>query len=176
MRFVETGISGLYLVEREDRQDERGFFARTYCREEFLRHGLDFEIRQCNLAYSSRPATLRGMHFQNPPHQEIKLVSCLKGSLFDCVVDMRRDSPTYLRHFGVKLDAFGPALYVPKGFAHGYQTLVADTIIQYQVNEYYSPEFEGGLRWNDPALGIEWPECGERIISEKDAGHPLSPR
>lgn len=173
MKFTRLDLPGAYLIEREDRVDERGFFARTYCREELAREGLDFEIKQANMSWSNRKGTLRGMHYQKPPHAEIKLVSCLKGSLFDCIIDVRPDSPTYLRHFGVVLPAFGPMLYVPEGFAHGFQSLEDDTVIQYQVSAFYTPGAEAGLRWNDPKLGIEWPERAERIISEKDAAWPL---
>jgi dTDP-4-dehydrorhamnose 3,5-epimerase len=173
MKFTEMELSGVYLIEREDREDERGFFARTYCREEFSRKSLIFELKQCNLSQSHKKGTLRGMHYQKAPYGEIKLVSCLKGAIFDCIVDIRKDSPTYLRHLGVELPAFGPMLYVPKGFAHGFQTLEDDTLVEYKVSACYMPEAEAGLRWNDPKLGIDWPDCDKRIISAKDAANPL---
>lgn len=173
MKFTKLELPGAYLIEREDRVDERGFFARTYCREEFAREGIDFEIKQANMSLSKFNGTLRGLHYQKPPHGEIKLITCLKGAIFDCIVDVRPESPTYLRHVGVRLPAFGPMLYVPEGFAHGYQTLEDDTVIQYQVSAFYTPGAEAGLRWSDPRLGIEWPDCGKRVISEKDAVAPL---
>lgn len=173
MKFTELPLRGSYLIECENRADKRGFFARTYCREEFARHGVDFEIKQANLSVNQKKGTLRGLHFQRSPHREIKLVSCVRGGIFDCIVDLRKDSPTYLKHIGVTLPALGAMLYVPMDFAHGYQTLEDDTAVQYQVSEFYAPGAEGGLRWDDPALGIKWPECGERIISEKDRSHPL---
>ena len=173
MRFTELSIKGVFLIEREDRADERGFFARTYCREEFGRHGIDFEIKQANMSFNHNRGTLRGLHYQRPPHREIKLVSCVRGAIFDCVVDLRKDSPTYLRHVGVELREFGPMLYVPMDFAHGYQTLADATVVHYQVSAFYAPGVEAGLRWNDPVLAIDWPDCGERIISEKDRAHPL---
>lgn len=173
MKFTALELPGAYLIEHENRMDERGFFARTYCREELARQGLDFEIKQCNLSWSLRKGTLRGMHYQKEPHAEIKLVSCVKGAIWDCIVDIRPDSPTYLRHVGVELVAFGKALLVPKGFAHGFQTLEDDTAVQYQVSAFYAPGAEVGLRWNDPALAIAWPKCGTRIVSDKDRAHPL---
>lgn len=173
MKFTELDIPGVYLIEREDRRDERGFFGRTYCCRELADHGLDFEVRQCNLSHNIKAGTLRGMHYQLPPHGETKLVSCARGKIFDCVVDVRPGSPTLHRHVGVVLDAFGPALYVPEGFAHGYLTLVDDTMVQYMVSEFYAPGSEAGLRWDDPALGIAWPEAGKRLVSPKDRAHPL---
>lgn len=173
MKFTKLELPGAYLIEREDRVDERGFFARTFCRDEFAREGIDFEIKQINMSMSARKGTLRGMHYQKPPHAEIKLVTCLKGAIFDCIVDVRPDSPTYLGHVGVVLPAFGPMLYVPAGFAHGFQSLEDDTVVQYQVSALYAPGAEAGLRWNDPKLGIRWPDCDDRIVSEKDAAIPL---
>lgn len=173
MKFTRLELNGAFLIEREDREDERGFFARTFCREEFARHGIDFEVKQANMSYNRIMGTLRGLHFQRAPHSEIKLVACVKGSIFDCVVDVRPESPTYMRHIGVVLPAFGPMLYVPEGFAHGFQTLEDDTVVQYQVSAPYAAHAEGGLRWDDPKLEIEWPACDRRIISKKDAAIPL---
>lgn len=173
MKFHKLPLPGACLIEREERRDERGFFARTFCHRELAEHGLDFEIRQCNMSMSLHKGTLRGLHFQRPPHQEIKLVSCLRGKVFDCIVDLRKDSPTYLRHCGVILEAFGPAIFVPAGFAHGIQTLEDETIIEYRVSADYAPDAEGGVRWNDPRIGIQWPECQTRIISEKDGKLPF---
>lgn len=173
MKFTELDLPGAYIIEREDRGDERGFFARIYCREEFARYGIDFEIKQANMAASRKKGTLRGLHYQKPPHAEIKLVSCVRGAVFDCIVDIRPDSPTYLKHTGVVLPAFGAMLYVPEGFAHGYQTLEDETVVQYQVSSFYAPGAEAGLRWDDPALGIRWPECAGRVVSGKDMAWPL---
>lgn len=173
MLFTRLELPGACLVEREDRVDERGFFARAYCREEFARAGLDFTIAQANISMSARKGTLRGLHYQKPPHAEIKLITCVKGAIFDCIVDVRPESPTYLRHIGVVLPAFGPMLYVPEGFAHGFQTLEDDTVIQYQVSARHASGAEAGLRWNDPKLGIRWPDCDGRILSERDATAPL---
>lgn len=173
MNFIELPLSGAYLVNREDKRDPRGFFARTFCHHELAGQGLDFQIRQCNISMSLKKGTLRGMHFQLPPYSEIKLVSCVKGAFFDCIVDFRENSPTYLQHYAVVLEEFGPALYVPEGFAHGLQTLCDNTIVEYKVSADYTPNSEGGLRWNDPKLGIVWPECGNRTISDKDMSHPL---
>ena len=173
MRFTELSLKGAYLIEREDREDARGFFARTYCRREFADHGIDFEIKQGNLSVSRKTGTLRGLHYQRPPHREIKLVSCIRGAIFDCIVDLRKDSPTYLRHIGVELRELGSMLYVPMDFAHGFQTLADDTAVQYQVSAFYHPEAEAGLRWDDPILDIDWPDCAERTISDKDRAYPL---
>lgn len=175
MKFTKLGLEGAYLIEREDRGDERGSFGRSFCRREMAAHGLDFEIKQANISISRKKGTLRGLHYQNSPYSEIKLVSCMKGRIFDCIVDFRKDSASYLGYEAVELSAFGAALYVPEGFAHGFQTLEDDTIVQYQVSAFYTPEAEGGLRWNDPRLGIRWPEYAERIISAKDVAWPLLP-
>lgn len=173
MKIVPTSIPGPVLVEVEARADERGFFARTFCKEEFEAAGLEPAVDQCNLSYNHRRGTLRGMHLQVAPHPEAKLVRCTRGAIVDTVVDLREGSPTYLQHVQVTLSAEDRrAFYVPPYFAHGYQTLVDDTEVVYQVSGTYTPEAERGLRHDDPALGIEWP-LEVSCISAKDAGWPL---
>ena len=173
MKFTALELPGSYIIEREDLVDNRGFFARTFCREEWSRKGIDFEIKQCNVSWSKKQGTLRGLHFQKPPHAEIKLISCLKGAIWDCIVDVRPDSPTYRRHFGMELSAFGKMLYIPEGFAHGFQSLEDDSVVEYKVSTFYAPEAEAGLRWDDPKLRIAWPSCQNRTISDKDANWAL---
>ncbi|WKN48579.1 dTDP-4-dehydrorhamnose 3,5-epimerase [Nocardioides sp. Arc9.136] len=173
MKIVPTRLPGPVLVEIEPRADERGFFARTFCKEEFEAAGLEPAVDQCNLSFNHRRGTLRGMHLQVAPHPEAKLVRCTRGAIVDTVVDLREGSPTWLQHVQVTLTAEDRhAFYVPPYFAHGYQTLVDDTEVVYQVSGTYTPEAERGLRHDDPALGIEWPvEVG--CISAKDASWPL---
>jgi dTDP-4-dehydrorhamnose 3,5-epimerase len=173
MIFTETELPGAYFVDLEPRGDERGFFARAWCADEFGDQDLSTRVVQCNLSFSPIVGTLRGMHFQHPPHAEVKLVRCTRGALYDVIIDLRPDSPTFKRWIGVELDAENRrALYVPEGFAHGFQTLVPDTEAFYQVSEFYTPSAEGGVRWDDPAFGIEWPDAEERTISEKDREWP----
>lgn len=172
MRFVSTPLDGAYVIELEPRTDDRGFFARSFDREEFAAHGLDPDVVQCNVSFNARRGTLRGMHYQLPPKAEAKLVRCVAGAIYDVIVDLRRDSPTHARWFGIQLDARDRrALYVPRGFAHGYQTLSDGAEVHYQVSERYTPELERGVRWNDPAFGIAWP-IGDPIVSPKDAAFP----
>ena len=157
MKFEESHIPGVFLIEPELLGDDRGFFARSFCQKEFAEFGLEQNYVQCNLSYNADRGTTRGMHFQTSPHEEVKLVRCTRGAVFDVAVDFREDSPTYLQWFGTELsDSNRNMLYIPRGFAHGYQTLTADTELFYQVSEFYSPGFEDGLRWNDPARG----SCG----------------
>ena len=173
MIFTPLELDGAYLVELDAREDERGFFARAWCREEFQAHGLNSAVVQCNLAFSRERGTLRGMHFQREPHEEAKLIRCTRGAIFDAIVDLRPESPTHTRWLGVELTADNRrALYVPEGFAHGYLTLVDETETLYQVSEAYAPDAEAGVRWDDPAFGIVWPTTGRRIISEKDRAWP----
>ena len=168
MKFIETPLKGAYIIELEPIEDERGFFARSFCKEEFKRHGIEFEVAQCNISYNKKKGTLRGMHYQAPPHEEGKLVSCIKGAICDVIIDLRPDSPTYCKWFAVELTAKNyKMLYVPKGFAHGFQTLEDNTVVFYQMSEFYHPECARGVRWNDPAFGIEWP-ISNPIMSEKD--------
>lgn len=168
MIFTETPLAGAWIVELEERSDERGFFARTFCQEEFAAHGLKTSIAQANCSFNHRAGTLRGMHFQYPPAAETKFIRCTQGALYDVIVDLRPESPTYLQHVGVELTARNrKALYVPERFAHGFITLVDDTEASYQVGEFYTPGSEGGLRHDDPDLGIAWP-IATAVISDKD--------
>lgn len=172
MIFKETNLQGAFVIETQRIEDERGFFARTFCQNEFREHGLNPNLAQCNISYNKAQGTLRGLHFQAAPHQEAKLVRCTQGAIRDVIVDIRPDSPTYLKHFSIDLTAEAHnALYVPEGFAHGFLTLEPDTYVFYQMSEFHAPGFARGFRWNDPAFGIEW--GGEvRVISDRDANYP----
>jgi dTDP-4-dehydrorhamnose 3,5-epimerase len=173
VRFVPVGIDGAYVVELEPIEDERGFFARAWCREEFGERGLNPNLSQCSLSRNTRAGTLRGLHFQRAPHEEAKLVRCTRGVVFDVAVDLREHSPTRGEWFGTMLDASrGAALYIPEGCAHGFQTVTDDTDVLYMISHEYSPESAGGVRWDDPAFGIAWPEAEDRTISERDRAWP----
>jgi dTDP-4-dehydrorhamnose 3,5-epimerase len=173
MRFIPTPLADAYVVELEPRVDERGFFARLFCREEFEAQGLDPVVAQVNLSSSPTRGTLRGLHYQLEPMAEAKLVRCVRGAIFDVIVDARPHSTAYLQHFAVELTAeTRRALYIPRGFAHGCQTLAPDTEVLYHASELHSPEHERGLRYDDPALGIDWP-LPVSVISAKDANWPL---
>lgn len=168
VRFVETNLKGAFIIELERREDPRGFFARTFCQKEFAAHGLKPFIAQANLASNIKRGTLRGMHFQYPPAAETKLVRCTRGAILDIIVDLRPESETYLKHIAVELNEENQrALYVPERFAHGYQTLRDNTDTSYQVGEFYTPDAEGGLMYNDPRLDLNWP-LPVAVISEKD--------
>jgi dTDP-4-dehydrorhamnose 3,5-epimerase len=173
MIFTKTKLADAYLIDVEPHEDERGFFARAWCEQEFAEHGLETKVVQCNVSYNRLRGTLRGMHFQAPPHEEVKLVRCTRGAIYDVIVDLRPDSPTFKQWLGVELTADNRrVLYVPKGFAHGYQTLTDDSEVFYQVSEFYTPSAEGGVRWNDPAFGIEWPEPERALLSNRDMHWP----
>jgi dTDP-4-dehydrorhamnose 3,5-epimerase len=173
MIFSPTRLEGAYVIDLEPREDERGFFARAWCEREFGEHGLNPRLVQCNLSFNFRKGTLRGMHFQRPPHAEAKLVRCTRGAIYDVVIDLRPNSPTFKEWVGVDLTADNRRmLYVPEGLAHGYQTLVDDTETFYQVSEFYTPDAEAGVRWDDPAFGIEWPDPRGAFLSEKDRSWP----
>jgi dTDP-4-dehydrorhamnose 3,5-epimerase len=175
MIFTETRLKGAFILDADRKEDSRGFFARTFCQREFAEHGLKPVIAQANLAFNRRRGTVRGMHFQYPPAAETKLVRCTRGAIVDIIVDLRPESPTYLKHVSVELTADNyRALYVPERFAHGYQTLADVTETSYQVGAFYTPGSEGGLMIDDPKLGLEWPlPIGE--MSEKDRSwKPLS--
>jgi dTDP-4-dehydrorhamnose 3,5-epimerase len=177
MRFHPTKLAGAYVIEPEPREDERGLFARTYCRDEFAAHGLNTTWVQCNVSYNRLRGTLRGMHWQAEPHGEVKLVRCTRGAAFDVIADLRPDSPTYRQWVGVELTADDRrAVYIPAGVAHGFQTLTDDTELFYQMSEFYYPGLASGARWDDPALGIEWPQAERRIIAERDRSFPDLPR
>ena len=173
MRFVETPLPGAYLIEPEPVGDDRGFFARMWCHNEFAEHALETNLAQCNLSFNERAGTLRGMHFQEDPHPEVKLVRCTRGAVWDAIVDLRPDSPTYCQWYGATITAENRAmLYVPAGFAHGYLTLTDAAEVFYQVTEFYHRDLEGGVRWDDPAFGIDWPMDGPFILSPKDRSWP----
>lgn len=173
MIFTETELPGAFLIDLERREDPRGFFARAWCADEFAEHGLNTRLVQANLSFNDQTGTLRGMHFQREPAAEAKVIRATRGAIFDAIIDLRPDSPTYKRWIGVDLTADNRrALYVPEGFAHGYQTLAPDTETFYLVSEFYTPEAEGGVRWNDPAFGIEWPSPERPLLSDKDASWP----
>src|ERR1700686_570994 len=170
--FSETELPGAYVVELEKREDERGFFARTWCEREFLEHKLSPRTVQCNISFNKQKGTLRGMHYQVAPAAETKLVRCTQGAIYDVIIDLRQDSATFKRHLGVMLTAKNyKMLYVPEGFAHGFQALEENTEVFYQMSEYYSPQHARGVRWNDPAFGIDWP-IGEPIMVERDRNYP----
>jgi dTDP-4-dehydrorhamnose 3,5-epimerase len=172
MTFKEIKLKGAYIVGLEPLEDERGFFARSFCQKEFEQHGLNFRIVQCNLSYNKKKGTLRGMHYQAAPYEEAKLVSCIRGAIYDVIVDLRKHSSTYCQWFAVELTADNyKMLYVPIGFAHGFQTLEDNTIVYYQMSEFYYPEYARGVRWNDNAFGIKLP-IKESIIALKDCQFP----
>lgn len=169
MIFNETKVKGTYIIDIERREDSRGFFARAFCQKEFEAHGLKPIIAQANVAFNVKKGTVRGMHFQYPPSAETKLVRCTRGAILDIIVDLRPESPTYLEHIAVELSEDNQrSLYVPERFAHGYQVLRDKTETSYQVGEFYAPGCEGGLRHDDPRLGLQWP-MPVAVISEKDA-------
>jgi dTDP-4-dehydrorhamnose 3,5-epimerase len=171
--FTPTRLRDAYVIDVERRADERGFLARTFCEREFAEHGLPMSIVQSSTIHSPRRNTLRGLHYQEAPHSEIKLVRCTRGSIFLVMVDLRPDSPTAGDWLGVELTADNERLaYVPEGFAQGYQTLADDTEVLYQMSHHYVAEAASGVRWDDPAFGIEWPAAQERLISERDRAWP----
>jgi dTDP-4-dehydrorhamnose 3,5-epimerase len=172
MTFVETPIAGAVVVEIERYHDERGFFARSWCAREFEARGLNTCLVQCNVSRNHRRGTLRGMHYQLAPHAEVKVVRCTKGAVYDVIVDLRTESPTFLRHFGIEMTAENHrALYIPEGVAHGFITLADDAELFYQMSAYYAPEAARGVRWNDPAFAIDWPEP-VTVISARDRDYP----
>jgi dTDP-4-dehydrorhamnose 3,5-epimerase len=173
VRFVETKLKGAFIVEPEPIADDRGYFARAFDASLFEQHGMNPVTAQANLSHNHRRGTMRGMHYQLPPATETKFIRCVRGAIYDVIVDMRPDSPTYRQHVGVELSADNAkALYVPGMFAHAYLTLEDDSGVIYQVGEYYTPGQERGLRYDDPALGIEWPIPVE-VVSDKDRSWPL---
>ena len=174
MIFIETELKGAFIIEPEQLEDERGFFARTFDQKEFEAHGLNPRVAQCNISFNRKKGTLRGMHYQIAPYEEAKLVSCSRGAIHDVIIDLRPNSPTLKQWIAVELTAENRRmLYVPEGFAHGFQTLEDNTEVFYQMSEFYHPECAKGVRWDDPAFGIEWPRVEKRIISEKDLCHPM---
>lgn len=169
MIFNETKLKGAFIIEPELLKDERGFFARTYCQKEFEAHGINPKLVQCNISFNAQNGTLRGMHYQDKPHQEAKLVRCSKGAIYDVIIDFRPESSTYKQWIAVELTSRNhKMLFIPEGFAHGFKTLEDNTEVFYQMSEFYHPECARGVLWNDPAFGINWPE-GEQIVSSKDS-------
>jgi len=171
--FTEAHLSGAYVIDLDPIEDSRGFFARAWDAKEFADHGLETRIAQANTSFNKRRGTLRGMHMQRPPHEEVKMIRCTGGALYDVIIDLRPGSDTYKQWVGVELTAENRRLfYVPRGFAHGFQTLEDETEAFYLVTEFYTPGAEAGVRWNDPAFGIEWPLGEPAEISDKDASWP----
>jgi dTDP-4-dehydrorhamnose 3,5-epimerase len=174
VRFTETPLAGAWVIEIDLLRDERGWFARTYDEAEFVARGLAPVGVQCNASFNERRDTLRGMHFQTAPHGEPKLVRCVRGAIYDVAVDLRPGSPTYCAWHAVELSASEARMFfIPAGMAHGFQTLADDSEVLYAMGHVYVPEAAGGVRWDDPAFAIDWPEpAGERTISEKDRSYP----
>ena len=172
MKFIETPLNGAYIIEIEAIEDERGSFARSWCQKEFAEHGLNSRIVQCNISFNKKRGTLRGMHFQVEPFAEVKLVRCTSGAIYDVIIDVRENSHSLKKWFAVELNESNQRmLYIPEGFAHGFQTLEENTEVFYQMSEFYYPEYSRGVRWDDPFFSIKWPD-GERIISKKDQEYP----
>ncbi len=172
MRFLPTKLPGAFIIDLELHDDHRGFFARSWCQEEFAAHGLNPGLVQCNVSFNRKRGTLRGLHFQIAPYSEAKLIRCTRGRLFDVVVDLRQDSPTFREWVGVELTAQNRRMvYVPEGMAHGFETLEDETEVFYQMSEFFHPEAARGVRWNDPALAIAWP-IAPPVLSDKDEAYP----
>jgi dTDP-4-dehydrorhamnose 3,5-epimerase len=172
MIFKPLPLNGAYVIELEKFEDKRGFFARAWSDHEFEAQGLFGKFVESNISFSLQKGTLRGMHFQSPPHEQIKLVRCTAGAIYDVIIDLRKGSPTYKQYAGVELSAENELmLYVPGEFAHGFQTLESDTKVFYMVSKYYAPQSAGGIRWDDPAFRIRWPE-DSRTILERDLAYP----
>lgn len=173
MIFKEAKLRGAYIIEPELIEDERGFFTRTWGQEDFAAHGLNSKIVQCNSSLNKQTGTLRGMHYQVSPHEEAKLVRCTAGAIFDVIIDLRPNSPTSGQWLGIELTCSNRLMvYVPEGFAHGFQTLEDNSEVFYQVSEYYHQESARGVRWHDPAFGIDWP-LAVSVISDRDRSHPF---
>lgn len=168
MIFKETKLKGAFIIELEPIEDNRGFFSRSFCKKEFALHGISMDIAQCNISYNKKRGTLRGMHYQTAPYEEAKLIRCIRGSIYDVIIDLRRDSPTYCQWVAVELsEVRHRMLYVPKGFAQGFLTLEDHTEVFYHMSEFYAPGYGRGVRWNDPTFGIHWPE-EITIMSDQD--------
>lgn len=171
MKFIETILKGAYVIELEKLEDDRGFFARSWCEKEFAERSLNPNLVQCNISFNRKKGTLRGMHYQEKPYQETKLVRCTRGAIYDVILDLRSDSPTFKQWIAAQLTSENrKMLYIPEGFAHGFQTLEDNTEVFYQMSEFYHPEAAKGIKWNDTAFGIEWME-DEPILSEKDKSY-----
>ena len=173
MIFNETKLSGAFIVEPDVFEDERGFFARSWTRAEFAGRALDARMEECSISFNKRRGTLRGMHYQLAPYGQAKLVRCTSGAIYDVIIDLRPDSPTFKQWVGVELTARNHlALYIPVDFAHGFQTLEDETEVFYQMSEIYAPASAHGVRWDDPAFGIQWPAPDQRILNERDRTYP----
>lgn len=173
MIFKKTSLKGVFVIEPEMIKDERGFFARIFCQNEFAAQGVDFKTVQCSISYNKHKGTLRGMHYQVAPKAESKIVRCTKGAIYDVAIDMRHSSPTYRQWTAVELTQDNRRMiHIPKGFAHGFQTLEDDSEVIYRMDEVYAPEYARGARWDDPAFKIKWP-LKVKVISERDANYPL---
>jgi dTDP-4-dehydrorhamnose 3,5-epimerase len=171
--FEETPLGGAFVIDLEPLADERGFFARTWCQREFEAHGLEPRLVQCSVSFNTQAGTLRGLHYQAAPHEEVKVVRCTAGAIFDVIVDLRSESPTLAHHYSVTLSSVNRRmLYIPRGFAHGFQTLERDTEVAYQMSEFHDPDCARGVRWNDPAFGIVWPMTENRSMNERDQTYP----
>jgi dTDP-4-dehydrorhamnose 3,5-epimerase len=170
--FTAMTLPGAFLIELERQEDERGFFARSWCRREFEAYGLDTRVAQCNVSFNRARGTLRGMHYQADPYGEVKLIRCTAGAIYDVIIDLRAGSPTFMRWEATELTATNRrTLYVPEGFAHGFQTLEDNTEVFYQMSQLYAPERARGVRWDDPAFNIKWPPA-DRVVSERDKNYP----
>ncbi len=176
MIFRETKLPGAFIVEVQRLEDDRGFFGRIFCRHEFLAQGLNPDVAQCSVSFNRKAGTLRGMHYQEAPHAEDKLIRCTRGGLYDVIIDLRENSPTFRQWVSVELTGENRRmLYIPRGFAHGFQTLNDNTEVVYQMSEFYHPESARGVRWNDPAFGIQWPAADGAILSDRDRDWPDYP-
>ena len=174
MKFIETKLKGAYVIEIEPISDNRGFFARSWCQQEFSDRGLNSNLVQCNISFNTKKGTLRGMHYQAKPHEEAKLVRCTRGTIYDVIIDIRDDSSTFKQWFAVELGADNrKMLYIPEGFAHGFLTLEDNTEIFYQMSDFYHLDTSKGIRWDDPAFAIQWHVTDQPIISAKDLSYPL---
>ena len=172
MQFTETHLPGVYVIDLDRHEDDRGWFARAWCREAFAAQGLSVDLAQCNLSHNARRGTLRGMHFQAVPHVEAKLVRCVAGAVHDVALDLRPESPTYKKSFATELSATnGRALFMPEGIAHGFQALADDSTLFYQMSTAYEAEAAAGVRWNDPAFQIDWP-LADPIVNDRDQSFP----
>lgn len=174
LKFKELPLKGAYIIEPDPSLDERGFFARIFCEDEFKKAGLPHRYVQASFSYNKKKNTLRGMHYQNPPHEEDKLVTCVRGAIFDVIIDVRKNSPTYLKWHGEILSGDNyKSLFIPKGFAHGFLSLEDDSLLHYNISEFYKPGSASGIRYDDPKIGIQWPKATNYIISEKDKALPV---
>lgn len=172
MIMTETRLNGLYIIEPERLEDERGFFARTWCEREFSAVGINLKLVQCSISFNRKKGTLRGMHYQDTPYNEAKLIRCTKGAVYDVAVDLRPWSSTFKQWISVELtDENRKMIYIPEGFAHGLLTLADNTEVFYQMSEFYIAEYARGIRWNDPAFGVNWPYKVE-VISDRDRNYP----